>query len=153
MNKILIRVLWNFASSVVYTSTYDLSNSTHFDEIGDCDENFYLGNKKVFALRAPFRQIEQTFVFPRVSKILICLSIIWIHSFHIWFKFQDAEKSNFTIHGIRHHDYRIYPSKLTVKKGGIGEKFAVISIKSHPGSGISSVVQFYGAEITDVTYL
>lgn len=52
---------------MVYSSSYDLSNPTHFDEIGDCNENFYLGNKKVFTLRAPFRQTEQTFVFPRVT--------------------------------------------------------------------------------------
>lgn len=43
-----------------------MSSPTHFDEIGDCDENLYIGNKKVFTLRAPFRQTEQTFVFPMV---------------------------------------------------------------------------------------
>lgn len=64
VNLIIFQIL---ISQVVYSSSYDLSNPTHFDEIGDCNENFYLGNKKVFTLRAPFRQTEQTFVFPRVT--------------------------------------------------------------------------------------
>lgn len=52
------------------------------------------------------------------------------------------------IHGIQHHDYRINPSRFSIKGGGIGEKYAVVSVKSHIGSGISSVIRFYGTENT-----
>ena len=50
------------------------------------------------------------------------------------------------IRGIQHNDYRVQPSKWAIESGGIGWKYAKITITSHPGSSLSSVIHFYGTK-------
>ncbi|XP_055298881.1 uncharacterized protein LOC129566713 [Sitodiplosis mosellana] len=105
----------------------DKTKPRHFEEFGDCDEEQYIGNVKIFTLRIPLRETIQTVTFPK-----------------------DPEKSDIMIHGIQHNDYRIQPSKLTIESGGFGSTYAKITITSHYGSGLSSVIHFYGAKNTNI---
>lgn len=84
---------------------------------------------------------------------MIEVNFYWMLNF---IQIQDPEKSDVLIQGIQHYDYRRTPSKLSIKSGGIGSKYVEVTITSHPGSGISSIVHFYGVKIpetTEITHL
>lgn len=138
--------------------------SLHFETFDKQSRRQYLGNEKIFTLRIPFGESTQTFTFPKVSfpKDFFLSSssfgpfILFSSNYDLFLIVQNPEKSDVLIQGIQHYDYRRTPSKLSIKSGGIGSKFVKMTITSHPGSGISSIVHFYGVKIpetTEITYL
>lgn len=56
-------------------------------------------------------------------------------------------KPKYTILGMKRHDYSIRPATFNIIDGGFGQHFIVVNISTEIGSGIRSIVHFYGEKI------